>query len=310
MQIPLVSVICICHNHESFVEEAIYSVIDQTYPNIEIILIDDCSIDNSPEIIEKLKLKIPQIQAIISDLNVGICKAFNIGLEKARGDYIIDLSADDILLPDRITDGLESLNNKGDQYGVNFTDAAYIDDSGKILDYHYRRKKNGQLIEQIPEGYIYEKLLARYFICTPTMLIRKSIFDQLGGYDEDLFYEDFDFWIRSGKMTKYCFTDKVLVKKRIMKDSLSTRQYKRNSQMLISTYKVCLKAEQLNETDSERLALIQRIQFELRKALLSRNYQVAYDFANLLIRNRKPGIKKSFMTVIKEILRLVCRNKD
>jgi len=303
MQIPLVSVICICHNHESFVEEAIHSVIDQTFDNIEIILIDDCSIDNSSEVIEKLKSVFPQIQTILLNSNVGICSAFNIGLEKAHGDFIIDLSADDILLPDRIMDGLKCFNNLGANYGVNFTDASYIDDTGKILDYHYRRKKNGQLIDQIPEDYIYEKLLSRYFICTPTMMIRKSVFDQLAGYDEDLFYEDFDFWIRSGKITKYCFTDKVLVKKRVIKDSLSTRQYKRNSQMLISTYKVCLKAERLNETDSDRLALIQRVQFEFRKALLSGNYQVAYDFANLLIRNLKPGIKRSLMTVIKEILK-------
>ena len=310
MQYPLVSVICICHNHGPFVEETIHSVINQTYDNIEIILLDDCSNDNTPKIIKRLKLLFPQIHTIILDTNVGNCKAFNIGLEKAKGDFIIDLAADDILFPDRIKVGLSCFHKFGNDYGVNFSDAAYIDDSGKIIGYHYKRNKNGRLIDQVPEGFIYEKLLARYFICTPTMMIRKSVYDQLGGYDEDLFYEDFDFWVRSGKTTKYCFTDRVLVKKRVLKDSLSTGQYKRKSQILKSTYAVCLKAEQINGTDSERHALIQRVLYEFRKALFSRNFQTAYNFTGILIRNLEPGIKKSLITIVKVILRKAGGYKD
>jgi len=302
MNSPLVSVICISHNHGLFIEEAISSVISQTYDQIEIILVDDSSDDNTPEVICQLKRKFPHIQTILLNDYAGNCKAFNSGLALARGDYIIDLSADDLLLPDRIKDGLKCFHQRGNEYGVNFTDAAFIDETGNVTGYHYKRNTSGQLINEVPEGIIYEKLLARYFICTPTMMIRRSVLDQLNGYDENLYYEDFDFWVRSGKITRYCYTDKVLVKKRALPGSLSTKQYKRDSKMLHSTYLVCQKAERLNESDAERQALLQRAQFEFRKALFSGNYRNAYDFSSLMLRNLKPGIRRSLVSVIHTIL--------
>jgi glycosyltransferase involved in cell wall biosynthesis len=307
MPIPLVSVICISHNHEPFIHEAIKSVLHQSYENIEIIAVDDGSNDNSQRIIKDLDQKYSQIQSILLDTNIGNCKAFNIGLSRAKGDFVIDLAADDVLLPERIKEGLVEFNRKGHEYGVNFSDAAYINSSGHLIGYHYKRDKNNRLIKKVPEGNIYKDLLARYFICTPTMMTRKSIYDQLGGYDENLYYEDFDFWIRSGKITKYCYTDKVLVNKRILKNSLSSRQYIKNSKILQSTYKVCLKAEQLNETDEDRKALTQRVFFEFRKALFSGNRQIAYNLSCILKRNIDPGIKKSFITAINTILKIVGR---
>lgn len=309
MQSSLVSIICLSHNHEPFIEEAIGSVVQQSHDNIEIIMVDDCSKDNTQKKIRDLAQKYPQIQSIFLNENVGNCKAFNIGLSKATGDFIIDLAADDILHPDRIKEGLNDFNKYGLEYGVNFTDAAYINPSGEIIGYHFKRDKNDRLISTVPEGAIYKDLLAKYFICTPTMMTRKSIYDQLGGYDEDLFYEDFDFWIRSGRITKYCYTDKVLVKKRILKDSLSTRQYISNSQMLQSTYKVCLKAEKLNETDEDRRALVQRVKYEYRKALFSGNRQIAFDLSSILIRNMDPGIEKYFFKILNNLLKIINAHK-
>jgi hypothetical protein len=136
------------------------------------------------------------------------------------------------------------------------------------------------------------------------MMIRKSVFTQLGGYDENLTYEDFDFWIRSGKITKYCYTDKILVKKRVLENSLSSNQYKQNSNMLSSTYQVCLKAEELNESESETKALCQRSKFEFRKAFFSWNFREAYGFSAILIRNLKPGIQRMLFFLINGLLKL------
>jgi len=129
--------------------------------------------------------------------------------------------------------------------------------------------------------------LSRYFICAPTMMIRKKVLDELNGYDEDLAYEDFDFWIRSSRKYKYCFSDQLLVKKRIVEGSLSTRQYIRNSKILESTFKVCLKAEKLNRNLAEDRALTRRVVYECRQALLSGNFGMALKFAWLL--DRLPG---------------------
>lgn len=303
MSSPLVTIICLCYNHEKYLSEAIQSILNQSYANLEIIIVDNGSSDNSQKLIGDLAFDNPGIKTILLNENIGNCRAFNIGMAESKGEFIIDLSADDILLPDRIIEGLKSFDVNGKEYGVNFTDALYIDDSGNGMGQHYKRDEKGLLLEHVPEGKVYTDLLARYFLCTPTMMIRKSLLDQLGGYDENLIYEDFDFWIRSGKITRYCYTDKILIKKRVLNDSLSAGQYKRNSNMLGSTYLVCLKAEKLNESESETKALCQRCKYEFRKALLSGNLRHAYNFSTILIRNLKPGPQRLLYILLKSVLK-------
>ncbi len=304
MASPLVTVICLSYNHEEYISEAIESIINQTYSNLEIIIIDNGSPDNSQKIINSIALDKTDIKLIMLNKNIGNCRAFNLGLAESKGEFVIDLSGDDILLPDRIKEGLKSFGEHGKEYGVNFTDALYIDDSGNVTGQHYKRDHKGLLTDPVPQGNVYSDLLARYFICTPTMMIRKSVLEQLGGYDENLKYEDFDFWIRSGKITKYCYTDKALVKKRVLKNSLSSGQYKWNSGMLASTYRVCLKAEKLNESEAETRALCQRSRYEFRKALFSGNLKDAFNFSGLLIRNLKPGLPRSIYKMMNSVLKL------
>src|SRR6187455_35784 len=102
---PLVSVICLCYNQASFVREAVLSVIHQTYRDIELIIIDDASTDNSVEVISDVLKSHPSIKFIPLKKNVGNCKAFNMGYRLSRGQYLIDLAADDVLLPARIERG-------------------------------------------------------------------------------------------------------------------------------------------------------------------------------------------------------------
>ena len=104
---PLVSVICLCYNQGEFINDAVNSVLNQEYSNIELIIIDDHSTDVSTEIIQEIVTKNPQIKAIYNPQNIGNCKAFNIGYYASSGEYLIDLAADDLLDPNRISKGLE-----------------------------------------------------------------------------------------------------------------------------------------------------------------------------------------------------------
>ena len=288
--LPLVvTVVCLCYNHQQYVQEAISSVLNQDYKNIEIIVVDDASTDDSVGEIEKAIEDHPKINFIKLEKNCGNCRAFNIGLSRAKGDFIIDLAADDVLFPERISCGVEALVAAGPEYGVNFTDAVLIDKDSNIIGYHYKRDKNEILINSIPQGEIYQEILSRYFICPPTMMAKREVYDQLTGYDENLAYEDFDFLVRSSRHYKYCYTDKILVKKRILAGSLSSEQYKPESRQLISTFKVCQKAFELNKTWEEHRALQKRIRFEMKQAMLSNNYQVAVNFFKLY-KKFKPNI--------------------
>ena len=112
MSQPLVSVICLCYNQARWVEDSIKSVLNQTYNNIQLIVVDDKSTDNSATVIRNLLADKPQIKFISNSKNLGNCKAFNRALKEAKGQYIIDLAADDVLLPNRITEGVNTFQKK------------------------------------------------------------------------------------------------------------------------------------------------------------------------------------------------------
>lgn len=277
MEQPLVSVICLCYNHARFVKEAINSVLLQTYTNIQLIVVDDASQDNSVEIITRIVEENPKIIFISQKENTGNCRAFNLGLSKARGEFIIDLAADDILLPDRIQKGVEFFRKQRDEVGVLFSDAEWIDEAGKHLYFHSQRFPH----QTVPQGDIYIHLIEKYFICSPTMMFRKSVIDYLGGYDETLAYEDFDFWIRSSRVFHYGYSADVSVKKRVVKGSMSKSQF-RSTRQQRSTLKVCKKIKDLNENQQEAEALKRRIKYEVGVNLRMMNLRLAIEYIKLL----------------------------
>lgn len=285
MSNPLVTVICLCYNQARFVEESIQSILNQTYSNIQLIVVDNASTDNSVEIINQTIKDQNHIHFIRNETNLGNCKAFNIALNKAEGEYIIDLAADDILLSGRIEQGINTFQNNSDDYGVNFTDAEIIDEKGDHLRYHYQRNKSGLLDIEVPQGDLFKVLIKRYIICSPTIMVRSKVYKELSGYDETLAYEDFDFWIRSSRNWKYCFTNTVLVKKRNVKNSMSSKQYVKGSKQMYSTYVVCKKAFQLCRNKAEFRALQQRLIYELKYALWFFNLPLSMKYILLWIKS-------------------------
>ncbi|SNT12646.1 Glycosyltransferase involved in cell wall bisynthesis [Ekhidna lutea] len=279
-QLPLVSVICLCHNHASFVAEAIASVWKQSYPNIELIVVDDGSSDDSKSIIASTIKEKKEVQFIDIGTSLGNCAAFNQGFAASKGEYIIDLAADDILLPERVLGGVNTFIKSG--AGVTFCDVMNIDESGHELGTHYKRDSKGNLLEKVPEGDIYQELISRYFISPPGMMIARSVLEGIGGYDETLSYEDFDFWIRSSRSWSYAFTDEVLVKKRIVKESLSSQQFKFRSIHQASTLKVCQKIKELNITRQENSALSKRCLYEIKQCIKQGNISLIPEFIKLL----------------------------
>ncbi|ELR70381.1 glycosyl transferase [Fulvivirga imtechensis AK7] len=280
---PLVSVICLCYNHERFIEEAIQSVLQQTYHNIEIIVVDDASSDSSRKIIEQLVRQYPQIRFIPLERNVGNCKAFNIGLQASKGEYIIDLATDDVLLPERVEAGVKALEEAGDHFGVTIANCEIIDEEGNFVQYHYPIDGQGKSKMEVPEGDVFLEVIRRYFICPPTVMFKRQVIEQLGGYDEQLTYEDFDFWIRSSRHFKYNYVDQVLVKKRIVRNSLSRKQFSLGSGHTRSTYLVCKKASKLVRTKEEATALKKRLYYEVRVAIRLLNLREVWSYLRLIL---------------------------
>ena len=106
----LVSVIIPVYNSEKYVKEAIDSVLKQTYQNFEIIVVDDCSTDNSCQIIKKIDDQ--RIRLIKLDKNSGVAVARNIAIENAKGQYIAFLDSDDIWLEDKLLQQIKQMRKR------------------------------------------------------------------------------------------------------------------------------------------------------------------------------------------------------
>ena len=277
MSQPLVSVICLCHNHEEFVIESVQSVLNQTYKNIQLIVVDDHSLDRSVEVIKDFVSNHPAIEFLPIPNNLGNCKAFNLGLKMAKGQFIIDLSADDVLMPDRIEKGVKALESAGEKFGVQFSDAESIDRHGRRIGFHSDRFPHSR----VPQGEVFTEVIGRYFINSPTMMMRREVLEQMNGYDESLAYEDFDFWVRSSREYKYLYIPEPLVKKRLLDDSFGKQQYKKGSAQLASTFVVCQKAFQLSRNKTEYHVLGKRVRYELRQALRLGEFGLAKKYFRL-----------------------------
>ena len=284
--LPLVSIICLCYNQKSFVREAIESVLAQSYRNIELIIVDDASTDGSQtEILSAIAHK--NIRFIDLPKNLGNCAAFNIGFNASSGDFIIDLAADDVLLPIRVEHGINDLLMSPENTGVHFSDAFIINESGQTMSTHYDRNVDGLIKRPIPSGAIYKDVISRYFICPPTMMMKRTVFTHLNGYDVTLKYEDFDFWIRSARYFEYVFNKAPLVKKRVVKNSDSENQFALWSQHAHSTYRICEKIFGLNQTKLEDRALIKRCYYEIKMCAKMMHFGLIPKYLKLISKSRK-----------------------
>lgn len=266
---PMVTVIALCYNHKAYLQEALRSVFRQTYPAMEIIVSDDCSSDGSAELIRNVIREYRgSIRFLQSEQNLGNCRSFNNALKQASGKYIIDFATDDLMMPDMVEYMVAAFEELPQTYGVLFSDAVYINAEGKFLKQHFKPQ------EYIPSGDVYKDVVQRYFIAPPAVMMRKSMIDDLGGYDETLAYEDFDWWVRASRNSYFHFLHRVTVKKRVHAAALSNSFYLKASGLQESTYRVCEKIRWLNKDDTEHRALQMRIRYEMKVACLTGNFQL------------------------------------
>ncbi|MHC0445701.1 glycosyltransferase family 2 protein [Flavobacterium sp. 3-218] len=270
--LPLVTVICLCYNHDKFVIEALNSIVNQTYKNIEIIVADDFSNDSSVKEIKEWQKKYSHAKLVINDSNLGNTKTFNKALKLSNGDYIIDLAADDILLPNCVEEQISTFfKSKTERLAIVYGNAEIISEDKAHLNYYYKVGADKKAILKPASGDIYKAILSQSsMICSISSMIKKEVLLELNGYDENLSYEDLDIWIRTSRNYNFEFIDSILVQKRELPNSLGNMFYKRfnsrTKKINRSTYLIIKKAIALNKTKEENKALLKRLHFEMEKA--------------------------------------------
>lgn len=207
---PLVSVVMSVYNGERFLKESIESLLNQTYKNIEIILINDGSTDRSREIVSSFQNE--RIIFIDRNYNLGLTKSLNEGLKHSRGNYIARLDVGDITFPTRIAEQVQFLEQHP-EVGV----------LGAGIELFYNNRTLKTYIYPSDHDTIKNKLL---HFANPlphsTLMIRRKIFEQLSGYCEHFVCsQDYDFLLRGLDMTRLASLPKVLVRWRFDPLSLS-----------------------------------------------------------------------------------------
>lgn len=288
----LVTIICLCYNQEKYVVESLLSAVHQDYPLIEVIIVDDFSTDNSREVIQKWIVGYPEIQFIANKTNLGSTKSFNKALQLAKGDFIIDLACDDILRPNCVSLQLKAFQESPfKNLGIVYGNAELINEKGEFYFYYFPVDSHKKTIEKRATGNIYLSVISGgNSICSVSSMVKKSVFDALNGYDENLAYEDLDLWIRASRVYDFDYIDEILIKKRISSTSFGTHFFikddERSKKINYSTYLIIQKAIALNQSKIEHKAILKRMHFEMTLAFKTRDYKLLLKYLALEIKQR------------------------
>jgi glycosyltransferase involved in cell wall biosynthesis len=285
-----VTIVALCHNHAPFVREALDSIVAQTYPNLEVWLVDDASTDGSPAILREYAAQYPTWHLLLLPENVGNCRAFNLAFRQSQGEFIIDFATDDVLLPGRVAQQVAAFQTAEPTVGMVYSDAELITESGQFIGFHHQQLNDDSKRPYPASGWVFAEVLRRYFISTPTMMMRRACLTQLGGYDETLAYEDFDFWVRASREWQFLYLDAVTTRKRKHPRSMSSRAYQRHDPYLASTIRVCEKALALLRSAEERAALATRLRWEMRQATRRHRAVEARALYRLLLQTAAPRL--------------------
>ena len=295
--LPVVTIVALCHNHAPFLREALDSILSQTYPELEVWLVDDASTDGSAEILREYAARNSTWHLLLLPENVGNCRAFNLAFHQSQGAFIIDFATDDVLLPERVARQVAVFQMAASAVGVVYSNAELIGEAGQLLGLHHQPAGPGKLRPLPASGWVFVEVLRRYFISTPTMMMRRACLEHLGGYDETLAYEDFDFWVRASREWQFTYLDEVTTRKRKHPRSMSSRAYQANDPYLASTIRVCEKALALVRTPVERAALATRLRWELRQAVRRRRHAEGQALFALLRQTAHPTLPDRLLAI-------------
>ncbi|MGA7827733.1 MAG: glycosyltransferase, partial [Geobacteraceae bacterium] len=210
IQEPAISIIMSVYNKEKYLKKAIRSILGQTFPDFEFIIVDDCSTDNSPAILASFND--PRIRVITNDSNIGLTRSLNKAIAVSRAPLIARMDADDFCAPHRLKEQYNFLSEHPD-YGLVGSSYYVLDDSDTPLS-----------ITQVLTDHerLYPGLEQQNWFAHGSVLFRKSAFYTAGGYDEFYTYaQDYDLWLRLSETTRVANLAESLYHWRKVPDGIS-----------------------------------------------------------------------------------------
>ncbi len=216
----LVSVIVPAYNHENYIQQCLDSIIAQNYDNIELIVLNDGSKDNTySKILEykdKCLTRFKNFQ-IINKENEGVSKTLNKGIELSKGKFICFIASDDMMIEGRIKKQVEymNLNNSSISCG-----------NSLILNENTKSSKSiiNEKLKLQYKGNQFYNLIINYFISSPTVMINKSVIEKIGKFDENSKIEDWPYYVKASRDFKIDFINENLCYYRIHGNNTQTNK--------------------------------------------------------------------------------------
>lgn len=211
---PMISIVMPAYNAGKFITEAINSVVNQTYKNWELIVIDDGSSDNTVETIKFLAAEDERIHFYANEKNIGVAETRNRGFDIANGEYIALLDSDDIWLCEKLEKQIVLAKEK---------EADIIYTSYEIIDIHGNKTKEDYIV---PSKTGFDELLGENHIGCSTVLLRKRIIEKYR-FNKSFYHEDYVLWLQLLKdgFSAYGLTE-ALVKYRLYTGSRASNKFK------------------------------------------------------------------------------------
>lgn len=181
---PLVTVIIASYNHARYIEASINSVINQTYKNIELLVVDDGSKDESPAVLKRLQEQHGfdlRFQA-----NQGLARTLNDAIARARGDLIVPFGSDDIMMPHRIATQVEYMNGKP-EVGICSANIETIDQDGNVMGAREQRNRNLPFRRLDFDDLFLDRKPGPM---AATLMLRREALEKVGGFNADIRLED------------------------------------------------------------------------------------------------------------------------
>lgn len=238
---PAVTVIALCYNHSKFLKECLDSIAGQTHQDFQLIVTDDCSKDESAELIHEWLLENRSDAIFIRHTeNAGLCKTLNEALALAQGEFICMIATDDAWEPSKIERQLAAMHDADADVAVIYSDASRMDESGRRLEKDFIASHTPECTR--PSGYIFDELSNRNFIPAMSTLIRRQALLDVGLYDERLVYEDYDMWLRLSAKYKFTYYPALLARYRIVSTSIvRTLFINPSADYYYTKYLICMK---------------------------------------------------------------------
>ncbi len=215
-----VSIIMPAYNASKTIEQSVLSVVSQSYNSWELIIVDDCSKDSTPEIVKSFIAdhSYCDIKLYANTENRGVSYSRNYGIDHASGDWIAFLDSDDLWDSDKLKAQMDYISSMHLDKGLLFTGSAFIDENGDKLDYVFH----------VPEKINKQTLLKQNVISCSSVVVSRDLMHQIKFPDSNkLIHEDYAVWLKMLDIIEYAYgIDEPLLVYRVSSGSKSARKSK------------------------------------------------------------------------------------